>query len=135
MTSKKASRPADLWPRKAWAACLNLSGLWANKPLRIHRRANDDFDVFSDEPQETTYEYWARDGNLRVVELGIYVLDGCITFASEDKKDVELFIQQVQKAQKLALNAVKVPTQTEFKGKVEGTLAVHLMLRHWAELE
>ena len=79
------------WPRKAWAARLNLSGLWSAKPVRVYRHSLFD-------PFETPYEYWDRSGDLCIPHLGVEKEEGWVSFSSEDRAEVEAFIDEVRKA-------------------------------------
>ena len=67
-------------PDKIWAIGINLNGPWHNKPVRM--TYHDDLD-----------EWYDKSGNCSVSKLGLDDRrSGITTFASEDKKEVEVFI-------------------------------------------
>lgn len=71
-------------PKKIWGAVLNLTGAW-NKPICFYRKLNE----YTDK-----YEYWDRSGNISIRKPGLDKKDrDCITYSSENKRDVEDFIE------------------------------------------
>jgi hypothetical protein len=65
-------------PEKVWMNGINLAGLWSPRPLRGTYEAN--------------LREWYWRGNLSVSRLGLDVRQsGITTFASESKREVEIF--------------------------------------------
>lgn len=64
-----------------WMAGINLAGLWSNKPIRGYFNADHE-------------NYWDRTGNLNVETVGedSRVSGNLITFASKDKREVEIWL-------------------------------------------
>lgn len=85
-------------PKKVWAIAINLNGLWCKKPRRMTWK-------------EELQEYYDRGGDLSVPDIGL-VVEPCITsFASENKKDVEIFIQGATAMAKQVVNVAWIGTE------------------------
>lgn len=72
-------------PKVIWGNRVNLVGLYSQKPIRMKL-----YDEYYDED-----ELWwtSTDGSLGVHEVGLVgsAADGCRTFSSESKREVELW--------------------------------------------
>lgn len=71
---------------------INLSGLYSKIPIKCDHVA--DYDKAT---------YWDESGNfdIDINKLGTTVKDGCITFASENRNDVEIWTDGVLSTMKL----------------------------------
>ena len=74
--------PDDIWSPQVFGALINLTGLYANVPVKCHW--NEKLDAWVSKDQEFS-----------VSELGIKKGPGYITFASIDESDVKLWIAGV----------------------------------------
>jgi len=71
-------------PKKLWVAWLNMGGgLHGNKPRRVTYM--EDLD-----------SYWDKTGDYDCRGAGLEINDSCASFASEDKEEVEIFIDGIQ---------------------------------------
>ncbi len=66
-------------PEQLWAFWANSHGPW-NKSPKI---------VYWDEDLK---EYYSKDGNSNIQKFGLNMLEGYISFADKDKKEVQKFI-------------------------------------------
>jgi hypothetical protein len=73
-------------PKVVWAATVNLSGCYSSKPIECKLGGYN----FSDGDL-----WWDKSGNIGV-RLGLKKTDGYTQFASEDKREVELFLMGVE---------------------------------------
>lgn len=112
----KGDKSFDCSEKQLWATCLNLSGIWSKKPVRVTRHL--------DELGSPGFSYWDRSGNLTVKGAGLEVSRGCITYASKNKEEVELFIKQAEELQKSMLD-IPVPDMI-------GAKAVMQHISEWA---
>ncbi len=71
-----------------WAARVNLNGLYASSPRKLHY-------------DKELGEYYSRDGALSIEDAGTTERAGCITFASELYSTAETWIMGVKAAHKL----------------------------------
>ena len=78
-------------PKKVWGIGINLNGPWATKPFRL---------TYDDELDE----WYDKAGNLSVKKLGVHRHYGIITFASESKHEVEIFIAGIKAASQTIIN-------------------------------
>jgi hypothetical protein len=67
-----------------WVAKINLSGLYCKIPTRVK--------------VDEGGKYWDKEGNFDVIGRGTHAGYGHITFASENKKEVQLWIDGVRAA-------------------------------------
>ena len=77
-----------------YCSAVNLSGLWSKKPLKM---------VYLDEETGT---YWDRSGDFSCPGLGIQAQwgGGFISFASKNKREVEVWIYGVSASMHLLKN-------------------------------
>jgi hypothetical protein len=78
-------------PKKVWGIGINLNGPWAAKPFRLI------YDYELD-------EWYDKAGDLGVKKLGVHRHYGVITFASESKHEVEIFIAGMKAASQTIIN-------------------------------
>ena len=65
-----------------WANSVNLRGLYFKKPVKV---------TFC----ECLHNYWDTSGNYSIEDKGLIKSDGCVSFASDDKKEVEIWMEGV----------------------------------------
>jgi hypothetical protein len=77
--SKKLTRPKVLWSNR-----INFGGLYSAKPVKCTERSND---------YGKPNEYWSKDGDYdaHADQLGVVAINGCVTFTSRSKEEVELW--------------------------------------------
>jgi hypothetical protein len=75
--------------KTAWAIGISVMGMWDKKPVRI------EYSSFNETCSRQRF-WWDKTGCFTVDKLGLVVKKGITTFASESKKDVELFILGVK---------------------------------------
>ena len=84
------SKPKD----KCWMAGSNLAGLWSDKPICGYK-----------DPE--SFDWYDRGGNLNVSRMGLDARDQrCVTFASKEKRDVELWISGWMVAMRQVLSRI-----------------------------
>lgn len=87
----KPSKRGRLKVKRAWGACVNLGGLYSIDPVALSTRLT----AFN------RTEYWDTEGNFDIERLGLDVKESRITFASVNKKEVELWISGASSVMKL----------------------------------
>jgi hypothetical protein len=73
-------------PKVVWAAAVNMSGCYSSKPIECKLEQ----DAYDDDPM-----WWDKSGDIGF-RLGLKKTDGYTQFASEDKREVELFLMGVE---------------------------------------
>jgi hypothetical protein len=108
---------------KLWGTCVNLSGLYSEKPIR----------VFKEESLDSFYD---RAGDFSVPGPGLRAErdGGVIYFASENKEDVEEFIAGVKLMQHTLTDlAEKELNRVKGTLKRSGAKSVVEMFKRWAK--
>lgn len=78
-------------PKVAYAAWLNLAGLSGVTKVFL----DPNWEVYHDEPR-----WWSRNGNMGVEKMGHYRRSGYSYFASENKREVELWVMGIENCMK-----------------------------------
>jgi hypothetical protein len=118
----KGKRARQSKADKLWATCVNLSGLYSDKPVRVYKE--DRLDSFYD-----------RGGNFSVPGPGLRTEKyGVIYFASGKKEDVEEFIAGVKSMQHTLTDlAEKELNRVKGALKRSGAKSVVETLKRWSQ--
>lgn len=118
---KKGKKARQDKADKLWGTCVNLSGLYHKKPIRVYK-------------DETLNTYYDRAGNFSIPGVGLNTSDyGVIYFASENKKDVEVFIAGAMDLQKKVSEVVASEVNNYRDIRKEGAKAVATLLKRWCD--
>lgn len=79
--------------KNIWMIGINLNGLWNNKPMK---------GIWT----EGLHCWYDKSGNFDVNKVGFDIYDGCVTFSSYNKKDVEIFILGARSISKQIKNVI-----------------------------
>lgn len=98
-------------PKSLWATRINLTGLWDNKPTRVYW-------------DNEIGDYWDHSNEMNVPdEKGYFTAGICSYFVSENKEEVQKFIDDYQEAIGEALNSIeKIETKSEGFAAAKKTL-------------